>query len=153
MWKTQKHLTEMMFALFHAEGVKGGPGHLLYTGIQLGHLGMLVNDAHWRHPCQGENTKEGKHKGVEHYGMEKRISKDRVSTFTQESKENKVLGNWDGALMWEAVGTIVTFGSSIWSFINQRWSLKVDPHPGKKWESLAGKTGGGDQQDEENIKL
>lgn len=31
-WKIQRHLTEMRLVLFHLERVKGGPGHLLYTG-------------------------------------------------------------------------------------------------------------------------
>lgn len=65
-------------------------------GIQLGHL---ADACKWcllkTSLSRRDYATECKHKGVDHYGMERRISADGVLTCTQGSKENKGLGNQD----------------------------------------------------------
>lgn len=64
-------------------------------------------------PSRRENASEAKHKGAERRRMEGRISRDRVSVFTQGSKENRALEIRIRALMWETTGTVTTSWSSI----------------------------------------
>lgn len=64
-------------------------------------------------PSRREKASEDKHKGAERGRMEGRTSKDRVSMFTQGSKENRALEIRIRALMWETMGTVTTSWSSI----------------------------------------